>query len=158
MSHKLRLNLILMVVIGLLALLVWRSQPEPMASLSQLAPAEIRTITIRSATDRLSMRLEQGEWVIDDQVGLTSRIEQLLTISQTASLKQFPAPTDLTPFGLVNPSIVLQLNQEHFSFGDIDPLNGWRYVLHNGVIHLIGNGYHHHLTAPREAWLEQPDA
>ncbi|MCG7987415.1 MAG: DUF4340 domain-containing protein [Candidatus Thiodiazotropha weberae] len=158
MSHKLRLNLILMVVIGLLAVLVWQSQPESMAPLSQLAPAEIRNITILSGTNSLTMRLEQDQWLIDDRPGLTSRIEQLLTISQTASLKQFPAPPDLTPFGLDNPGIVLLLDQARFSFGDIDPLNGWRYVLYNGVIHLIGNGYHHHLTAPLEAWLAQPDA
>ncbi|ODB93981.1 hypothetical protein A3194_04750 [Candidatus Thiodiazotropha endoloripes] len=158
MSHKLRVNLILMVIISLLALLVWQSQPESMPPLSKLFPAEIHSITIRTGTNNLIMGLEQDQWMIDGQPALASRIEQLLTISQTASLNRFPAPPDLTPFGLENPAIVLLLNQERFSFGDIDPLNGWRYVLHNGVVHLIGNGYHHHLTASLEAWLEQPGA
>ena len=158
MTHKLRINLILVVIVALLALLVWQSQPQPMALLSKLAAAEISHITISHGRDNLSMRLEQGQWLIDGQPGLTSRIEQLLTISQTPSLNRFPAPSDLSPFGLKNPAVVLQLNQERFSFGDIDPLNGWRYVLYNGMIHLIGNGYHHHLTAPLDAWLEHPDA
>ncbi len=158
MTHKLRINLILLVIIALLAFLVWQSRPQPMTPLSKLVPAGISHISISHGKSSLSMRLKQGRWLIDGQPGLGSRIEQLLTISQTPSLNRFPAPSDLSPFGLQNPALVLQLNRERFAFGDIDPLNGWRYVLYNGVIHLIGNGYHHHLTAPPEAWLEHPDA
>jgi hypothetical protein len=157
-SHKLRLNLILVAIIALLGLLVWQSQPQPMVTLSKLVPAEIHTITISTDTSNHTMRLEQGQWVIEGATGLSSRIEQLLTISQTPSLSRFTAPPDLKPFGLDKPKWVLQLNQEAFFFGNIEPLNGWRYVLHNGVIHLIGNGFQHHLTAPVEAWQENPDA
>jgi hypothetical protein len=153
-----RINLILVVIITLLALLVWHSQPEPMTPLSTLLPTEINRITISSGATKLTMQLEQGQWLINGHPGLTSRIEQLLTIGQTPSLKHFSAPPDLKPFGLDLPSLTLQLNQEQFAFGGTDPLNGWRYVLHKGVIHLIGNGYQHHLTAPVEAWLEFPDA
>jgi hypothetical protein len=157
-SHKLRLNLILVAIIALLALLVWQSQPQPMETLSKLEPAEIRTITISTDTTSHTMRLVEGQWVIEGTAGLSSRIEQLLTISQTPSLSRFAAPADLKPFGLDKPKWVLQLNQEQFFFGNIEPLNGWRYVLHDGVIHLIGNGFQHHLAAPIAAWQEDPDA
>ncbi|MEJ2619326.1 MAG: hypothetical protein P8163_03495 [Candidatus Thiodiazotropha sp.] len=158
MPHKLRLNLILVAIIALLALLIWQSQPQPRVTLSKLVPAEIHTITISTDTTSHTMRLVEGQWVIEGAAGLSSRIEQLLTISQTPSLSRFAAPPDLKPYGLDKPKLVLQLNQETFFFGNIEPLSGWRYVLHSGVIHLIGNGFQHHLAAPIEAWQEDPDA
>ena len=35
------------------------------------------------------------------------------------------------------------------------PVNGWRYVDYDGEVHLIADGFYHHLRAPAEAWLER---
>lgn len=159
MLHQLRTNLLLLLVIILLAVVVWWSQPEPVARLSALTPEQITKIEISSPPrDTLIMTLSGDQWLIGGEAALNSRVKQLLEICQTPSLSQFPAPLDLKPFGLDQPGMVLQLNQAQFLFGDLDPINGWRYVLHKHKIHLIGDGFQHHLMAPIEAWLERPDA
>ncbi|MES9977273.1 MAG: hypothetical protein ABW107_00830, partial [Candidatus Thiodiazotropha sp. 6PLUC5] len=98
------------------------------------------------------------QWMIGERAGINSRVKQLLEICRTESLRHFPAPAELKPFGLDQPNLILRLNQTQFSFGTTDPINGWRYVLHRGEIHLIGNGFQHHLIAPIDAWLESRDA
>ncbi len=159
MPHQLRTNLILLLLIILLAVAVWWSQPEPVATLSTLTPQQITKIEIASpTTESIAMTRSGDQWLIGGKAGLNSRVKQLLEICQTPSLRQFPAPLDLKPFGLDQPVLTLHLNQEQFLFGGLDPLNGWRYVLHKNKIHLIGNGFQHHLIAPIEAWLEKPDA
>ncbi|MES9832192.1 MAG: hypothetical protein ABW139_08080 [Candidatus Thiodiazotropha sp. DIVDIV] len=159
MSHKLRTNLILLITIGLLAVVVWWSQPAPIIPLSQLLPHQITRITISGPSrESINMTLSGDQWLVEDRPGLSSRIKQLLEICQTPSLNHFPAPAELNQFGLDRPDLVLQLNQEQFLFGITDPINGWRYILHRGEVHLIGNGFQHHLIAPIEAWQENPDA
>jgi hypothetical protein len=159
MPHLLRTNLILGLIIALLAAVIWWSQPSPLPPLSQLTPQKITKVHIDGqARAPVTLSFTGNQWLVGSQPGRQSRIKQLLQICQTPSLSRFSAPESLAPFGLEPPELVLQLNHERFIFGDLDPVNGWRYVLHNNVIHLIGNGFHHHLTAPLEAWLEDPDA
>jgi hypothetical protein len=159
MHHLLRTNLTLLFIITLLVLLVWWSQPESLPPLSRLTPQQINSIEIDGQTrEPVSMTLIRNQWLIGERPGNDARIKQLLKICRTPSLRRFPAPQNLEPFGLSLPDLVLRLNQEQFAFGDIDPINGWRYVLHRDEVHLIGNGFHHHLLAPIEAWLEKPDA
>ena len=85
-------------------------------------------------------------------------MEQFLGICQTPSLERFRAPSDLAPFNLNPAPILVQLDDLELSIGSTDPVNGWRYVQIGGLIHLIADGFYHHLTAPPEAWLETPDA
>lgn len=155
----LKTNLILLAIAVLLGLLAWRYQPSQLPPLSQLHPQEITLIEISRAFEKpIIMKRIHEQWLIDDQPANTARIKQLLTITQTPSLHRFTAPQDLRPFGLSPAPLVLRLNQEPFIFGGNDPINGWRYVLYQGVIHLIGDGFHHHLNAPAKAWRENPDA
>ncbi len=85
---------------------------------------------------------------------MQQRIEQLLRICTTPSLRRFPAPPGrLTEFGLAPAALQLRLNDRELMFGATDPIHGWRYIRMGDQIHLIGDGFHHHLTASASAFL-----
>ncbi|MCU7893070.1 MAG: DUF4340 domain-containing protein [Candidatus Thiodiazotropha sp. (ex Ustalcina ferruginea)] len=150
-------NLILLTIASLLGLLVWWSQPEPLPPLTSINPHQITQIEISDLQGRdIALRRIQDQWLIGTQPANQLRVKQLLGISQTPSLRRFAASDDLHPYGLAPPSIELKLNGEELAIGNNDPVNGWRYILYRDRIHLIADGFHHHLSAPPEAWLEIP--
>ena len=154
MSRRSLLNLVLSgLVLGLL-LLVWRLQPQALPPLTPLLPEQIALIHL-SATSGRDIQLEKraGHWWLGHTRADERRIEQLLGICTTPSLQRFPLPSEgLAEFGLDNPAIRLRLNDLELAFGTTDPLNGWRYVRVGDQIHLIGDGFQHHLTAPAGAY------
>jgi hypothetical protein len=157
MQTRTRINLFLLIITGLLGLLAWLSQPPSLPSLTELDPQQITRIRIDDLQGReISLQRLENQWMSDDKPADPSRIGQLLKICQTPSLRRFPAPDDLAPFGLTPAPIVMNLDDAILSFGNNDPLNGWRYVLYEDEIHLIADGFHHHLLAPAQAWLAQP--
>lgn len=157
MLSRARVNLLLLGIAGLLGLLVWLSRPSPLPPLTGLDPLQVTRIRINDLRGRtISMRRQAGQWMSGERRADATRIGQLLKICQTPSLRRFPAPDDLTPFGLTPAAIVMSLDDSTLSFGDNDPLNGWRYVLYRDEIHLIADGFHHHLLAPAQAWQAQP--
>jgi hypothetical protein len=159
MHRRLRLNLILLAVIGLLAVWIWQAQPPGFQPLTPLDPEQVERIAISDLSGRqTSLRKQQGVWLSGSSLANADRVEQLLGICQTPSLERFVAPDDLSPFGLVPAHIQLQLDGLQLNIGSTDPINGWRYVQIGDQIHLIADGFYHHLTAPPEAWLETPDA
>jgi hypothetical protein len=154
MISRAKINLLLLAIAGLLGLLAWLSQPSPLPPLTQLDPQQITRIRISDLQGReISLKQHEKRWMRGSQTADQSRIRQLLKICQTPSLQRFPAPDDLAPYGLAPAPIAMTLDDSTLSFGNIDPVNGWRYVHHQGEVHLIADGFYHHLTAPAEAWL-----
>jgi hypothetical protein len=155
-DRRLRLNLILLVAAGLLGLIIWLSRPTGPPPLTRLDPAVIERIEIGALSGgQVRLRKTAAGWHIGQAEADAQRVEQLLGICDTPSLERFPAPADLTPFGLNPAPIRLTLDTLTLDFGTTDPLNGWRYVLIGKEIHLIADGFFHHLTAPPEDWLER---
>lgn len=159
MQRRLRINLILLGLIGGLALWIWQAQPPGFQPLTTLDPAQMERIVISDLSGRqVRLRKVNGVWLSGASLANGERIGQLLGICQTPSLERFAAPDSLSPYGLEPAAIQLQLNQLPLNIGTTDPINGWRYVQIGDQIHLIADGFYHHLTAPPEAWLESPDA
>jgi hypothetical protein len=149
-----KINLLLLAVAGLLGLLVWLSQPSPLPPLTQFDPQQITRIRISDLQGReITLKQHEKRWMIGSQAADQSRIGQLLKICQTPSLQRFTAPDDLALYGLAPAPIMMKLNDSTLGFGNTDPVNGWRYVHHQGEVHLIADGFYHHLVAPAEAWL-----
>jgi hypothetical protein len=149
-----KINLLLFAIAGLLGLLAWLSQPSPPPPLTLLDPQQISRIRISDLQgDETSLLRLENHWMIGDRPADQSRVRQLLKICQTPSLRRFTAPDDLAPYGLTPAPIVMTLDDSTLSFGNIDPVNGWRYVLYQGEVHLIADGFYHHLIAPAEAWF-----
>ncbi|MCU7941884.1 MAG: DUF4340 domain-containing protein [Candidatus Thiodiazotropha sp. (ex Cardiolucina cf. quadrata)] len=154
MVSRTKINLLLFAVAGLLGLLVWLSQPAPLPPLTHLDPQQITRIRINDLQGReISLMWRQNQWMSSDQPADQSRVRQLLKICRTPSLSRFTAPDDLEPYGLAPSPIVMALDDTTLSFGNSDPVYGWRYVHHQGEVHLIADGFYHHLIAPPEAWL-----
>jgi hypothetical protein len=150
-------NLMLLLVAGVLGFAVWQTQQSDKPErLTNLSIEEIRQIDISDLSGRFIRLHKRGDlWQINELPADAGRIDQLLKICATPSLLSFEAPGDLAPFGLEVPKIVLKLNDEPLAFGNTDPVNGWRYVGYAGNVHLIADGFYHHLSAPAEAWVER---
>lgn len=157
MHRRLRLNLSLLLAASLLGLLAWLSRPPAPIPLTSLDPDTIGRIGISDITGRhIELQRRQGRWYLGDRVADQARVSQLLGICRTPSLMKFPAPEALQPYGLDPARLRLQLNGESLAFGTTDPVNGWRYVHVGDRIHMIADGFYHHLNAPPDAWLESP--
>lgn len=157
MSRRTLLNLVLSGLVVLLGLIIWWVQPEPLPTLTDLQPEQVENIRIADDSGREILLVRQkGTWLLGQAPADVKRIEQLLGICNTTSLNRFPAPLErLQEFGLQPPAILLRLNDLELAFGSNDPINGWRYVRIDDQIHLIGDGFHHHLTAPASEFLQE---
>ena len=154
MRRRSLLNLGLSLLVLGLILWVWWLQPLALPPLTPLQPQQIERIRISDSAGR-DIRLEKraGHWWLEQAPANAGRIEQLLGISTTPSLRRFPIPQRrLAEFGLAPPTLRLWLNDLELDFGTTDPINGWRYVLTGGQIHLIGDGFQHHLIAPASSF------
>ena len=149
-------NLILLLVAGVLGLVVWQAQSPALQPLTGLEPGQISRIDISDLSGRqVQLTKQAGQWHLGSGMADQVRVVQLLGISRTQSLERFAVPADLRPFGLEPAPIRLRLDDLTLDFGATDPINGWRYVRIGGTIHLIADGYYHHLTAAPESWLER---
>ena len=163
MSNRTLINLGLFVLVALLsAVAIYEPSPEeqskPLPPLTSMQPEEIHRIRL-SNPGNLSIVLEKkdGQWhmtIPQEAAANTDKIEQLLGIATTSSHSHFPLPKErLAEFGLEPASIRLQLNELVLEFGDNDPLNFRRYVRIGDQLHLISNGFHHHLMASVDDYL-----
>jgi hypothetical protein len=157
MERRLRLNLILLAAAGLLGLFVWQLRSPGLPPLTTLDAARVERIEISDLSGRhILLQKTAGLWRSGGAAADRERIAQLLRICDTPSLERFPAGDELAQFGLDPAPIRLRLDRVSLDIGAVDPLNGWRYVRIEERIHLIADGFYHHLTAPPEAWLETP--
>jgi len=152
--------LILLLLLPLLIAITWfepgLEQPK-VVPLTQLQPAEITTIQISNSKGKLiRLQRENGGWVMQlptPNRANQSRIDELLGISQTPSHTSFSSQNKkLSDYGLNPAHIVLQLNELKLQFGNIDPVYQRRYVKVGDTIHLIDDGFQHHLLAPTSAF------
>jgi len=163
MSSRILINLGLFILVALLGTIaIYEPSPEekskPLPPLTSMQPEEIHRIRL-SNPGNLSIVLENidGQWHMtspQEAAANNSKIEQLLGITTTSSHSRFPLPKErLAEFGLEPASIRLQLNELVLEFGDNDPLNFRRYVRIGDQLHLISNGFHHHLMAGADDYL-----
>jgi len=155
MLKSFRLNLLLFLFTVLFGLLVWFSQPSAPTLLTPIDPATISRIEISDLSGRhILLQKHNGIWRRENGIARQARIEQLLGICGTISLDNFPAPADLSIYALDPAPIRLQLNDEILDFGATDPIHGWRYVHYRDRVHLIADGFYHHLSATQDVWRE----
>ena len=156
MTPLVRANWLLALLALFLGTLLWLDhgrESERYPRLTALAPSRIQTITIEAGGQLIEQLQKRGtEWFSKEKravVNDTEWIRHLLHIAELPSLRQFPAPADLQPFGLDEPRFRLKLDDTLISWGGIEPLSQRRYVLVGDRVHLITDGYTHHLHAAR---------
>ena len=87
-----------------------------------------------------------------------TRIDAVLSVLQARSYTQLDAGMmDLDRFDLANPAVTLTFNNFEFLFGGSNPLEGRRYLLFQGTIHLIDDGLYQQLLQPAEFFIQNQD-
>ncbi len=164
MSRNVTVNLGLFLLVLLLSLVAYFepgiNQPVEKITLTHLTPKDVSYIRISDNRGRdLVMQKQQGHWLMINpykKPANEQRINQLLDITTTRSFSQFKIPDGrLAEFGLEPPSIHLQLNDLMLEIGGNESIKFRRYVRVGEQLHLINNGYHHHLMAQADDFVSK---
>jgi hypothetical protein len=164
MRDRFALNIVLFgAIVALVAIAYWLPGHHELAKLplvSSLQAEAVHSIDLqRRAQQSVSFVRNTGDsaqqWVmITPSKGPANaeKVAALLNILQTRSTATVPAD-ELQRFELDQPRVSLQFNDETWSFGASHPLDGRRYVLHNGVVHLVDDRFFHHLIAEPQIYM-----
>ncbi len=165
LSRRSKINLAMSTFVLLLALGVYLTPGtdvgEKPLPLTGIEPAEVVRIRIENRQGG-SVELErQGAgWVVTSPFRMeadAARISGLLRIATTPShLQLASANRDLGVYGLAAPIGSIHLNGTQLAFGSTEPVHRRRYVLVEGRINLIDDGFYHHLVAKPEAFAATP--
>lgn len=155
------INLGLALVAALLALVAWLEpgldHPGELPPLTAITPGSVSSIRVfQSGKVSMALELTPDGWRLTaPHAGPADaeRVRQLLGILQTPSLRELTvAPERYAAFGLDAPELVLEVDGLPIAFGGLDPVSSQRYVLVEGTVHLIGDGFRHHLLAGPEGF------
>jgi len=160
------INMGLFVLVLLLVLIAYFEpgieQAVEKIPLTDLKPEEVSFIRISDNRGRdLVMEKQQGSWQMTSpykQPADEQRIRQLLDITTTRSFSRFAIPeARLAEFDLDPAPIHLQLNEIKLEIGGNEPIQFRRYVRIGDQLHLISNGYHHHLMAQADDFVSKTE-
>jgi len=155
-NRLLRASAVLAVLVALLGLVAWLEpglkREQGLPSLTELSPAAARSLRLFKGNDLvLGLELTEQGWHLNAPVagvGDNERVRELLGLLRTPSLRRFPVPPERhAEFGLAEPEFILEVDGVPIAFGGLDPVTQQRYVLYAGEVHLIGDGFRHHLLA-----------
>jgi hypothetical protein len=152
------LLLILVIVLGILVHLELARQHE-LRALTGLLPDSIREISLeRSDLPTIRLILGVDGWRMESPYRVSAdavRIGELVRIAATPVHRSLPKSAGSERLGLTTDSPRLTLNGLVMSFGDIDPIAQHRYVAIGEQVHLIGDGFRHHLIARAEDFVDR---
>ena len=154
MNQRIWINISLLVVIFVLSVIIFFNKNEiedELLPLSSINPKSIININVqRKNLDNLFFSKSDGVWNMITPLQFqanSARIESILKILETKSYKQFNLDeVDIAQFALRSPAVILELNENKFSFGTNNPINQRRYILFNKKIHMIDDFYFSQLT------------
>lgn len=161
MRNRWLVNLLLLIlVIALGALMRWELERGRQAvTLTGLRPEGITEITLERANlPAIRLHQETDGWHMDNPYRVRAngeRIAQLAGIVTTQVYRSLPEGSGAERLGLAADSPRLTLNGLALQFGDVDPIAQHRYVAIGEQIHLIRDGFQHHLTAPAQAYVDR---
>lgn len=154
MNQRIWINISLLVVIFVLSVIIFFNKNEiedELLPLSSINPKSIININVqRKNLDNLFFSKSDGVWNMITPLQFQAnraRIESILKILETKSYKQFNLDeVDIAQFALRSPAVILELNENKFSFGTNNPINQRRYILFNKKIHMIDDFHFPQLT------------
>ncbi len=162
MSPRSGRNLLLLILIVALALVAQfrpgKPKDVPPVWLLDIDTSSIDRIELLRP-DAILLERKAGTWLLTAPIEAPAnplRIEQLLDITKSKSEVQY-SMKDLkrAPFGLDKPLAILKLNDHVMMFGGTDPLSFRRYVEIGETLHLVSDGFSHHLTAQATDYVQK---
>ena len=153
-NQRIWINIFLLVIIFVLSAIIFSNKNEiedELLPLSSINPKSIININVqRKNLDNLSFSKSNGVWNMITPFQFQAnkaRIESILKILEIKSYKKFNLDeVDIAQFSLGSPTIVLELNENKFSFGTNNPINQRRYILFNKKIHMVDDFHFPQLT------------
>ncbi len=151
------LNLALLLVVAALVAIVWfepglKEQPtgKPLTALTSQQPQQLR---LSNEHGEVVLQRDGEAWSLRAPLVVAAnqfRVEQLLHWFGVVSVQSYAAAgLELAKFGLDRPQATLSTEGVELRFGNLDPLNHRRYLLLNGVVHLVAES---ELTAVDTPW------
>lgn len=155
MQSRLIINLVLLAfIVGVSLYLSFTTTDEETrdpVTIGTIAAKDITTITIERP-EKTTIRFERSgdQWMMQSPYTAKAdprRIEALLGILDMPAVDQLNADeTELARLGLDDPQVTLHLNDRAFAFGDTNPLDKTRYILHDNTVSLINDNLFPQLT------------
>jgi hypothetical protein len=153
MQARLLTNLSLLALVIILMVTLWPSDaPEPAPAytpLTSIDPAKVKTIHLtRSNRPDLLLQKSGADWQINSPVQIAAnpfRVSSLLSLLNTHSISTVPSGKDTYGLTDIDKPVTLTFDNQVFRFGDINPFDQSRYLLHNGIIHLVDDNLYQQL-------------
>lgn len=154
MSARWLLNLLLLLFVVGLALLAYLrpglDATDPPATISQNLPEQARQIQIeRPGREPIILGRVDDHWQLIAPLEMPAnpfRTAPLLQLLYAESHSSFPVVAGtLAQYGLAEPVAWLKIDGERYAFGGVEPLNGFRYVMHDETIYLLSDRFYHYL-------------
>ncbi|ALQ52140.1 DUF4340 domain-containing protein [Nitrosomonas ureae] len=146
MTHHSRLNLIMLVTIGGLAIFLYL-RPQPAAiqqySISTTTADAIQSLRILNKHQEIVLKQSNNQWHLIEPVQVRADEEKIGKILEilTASSYQRLALENLERFGLDQPYLQLYVDNEYFGFGGFSPTTHQQYLATNDFAYLISPRY-----------------
>src|SRR3990172_3473256 len=162
MNSRTWLNLALLILVAAAALIATYlpgvKKPAAPVTLTALPPEQITHIAIRrSGQADIDLVKDKTGWRMTAPLKLPAsdfHVQTLMHLTQATSHSRFPAQgQNLAKYKLAEPRVRLRLNDVEMAFGDTEGINQRRYVLLNGVIHLIDDSVYYNLIAEPTTWV-----
>ena len=155
MKSRWVINLLLLTTIGLLSLLSYHQSKQPEIDIRQLTslnPDNITEISLHRPTYAdLVFSKQDNAWIILSDPVIPAdqgRVRSLLNIATQTTQREYSADNiDAEKLGFTESSSHIRLNNLTIIFGDIDALDGLRYVRTDKRIALIADDYQRALNA-----------
>lgn len=160
MRNRWLINLLLLLLVMVLAAAMRRDleQDHRVVTLTGMRPTDITEILLeRPRALAIHLVQETDGWRMREPYRVAAaeaRIDELVRIASTQVHRSLPAGADVRRLGLGKDSPRLTLNGLELRFGDVDPIAQHRYVAVGEQVHLIGDGFQHHLIARPEDYID----
>ena len=163
MRRRLRQTLLLALITGIAAALVWwvvqHEQEARPAPLTDLDAAVVRRLSVSNAhkPPRRFERAADGAWWMREPYHLPAHADAVARLLAIASARPRTPPQerpDPAKLGLAPPQAVLELDGQRLEFGITDTINGDRYVRSAAGIALVPDRFSAWLLAPAESELD----
>ena len=162
MQKRLYLNLGLFgLLIGLIVIVMGLPKTETIkAALVTIASEQIYRIQISKpdAKEPIILVKQSNVWYMQQpKQALVNpiRMAQLLTLTNEAVETDYDVlDKNLSVFGLTPAHVSLQINEQRYDFGSLNPVSKQRYILNNGRLKLVSEGVDSLLTGSVFDWID----
>ncbi len=159
MSKRWALNLLLLILVAALATLVRRELEvsQRISTLTGLDPDQIAEIVLdRPGEPEMRLARTPQGWRMQAPYEVTAdarRVDQLVRIAATMVHRTLPNAPETGRLGTDPGQVRLTLDGLELRVGDTDPVGERRYVAIGDRVHLIDDGFQHHLLAAAEDYV-----